>query len=204
MSIIPQKRCSKCGAEKPLSEFYKDRHASDGLTHSCQVCQRAMARRWQERNAEHRTAYGKQWRETNRQYDKERKAQWYVTRAEQERERARRYRQEHPDQVRAAIKAYRKAKPEKIHTIQQRRRARKYQQGGSYTEQQWVSLKHQYNCTCLRCGRSEPDIRLTADHVIPISRGGSSYIENIQPLCDDCNRWKNAKTIDFRQEGRVV
>lgn len=39
---------------------------------------------------------------------------------------------------------------------------------------------------------------LTPDHVVPLSRGGTNYIDNIQPLCGPCNSQKHAKTIDFR------
>ena len=32
------KTCSKCKIEKPLSEFYKDKNASDGLRNPCKTC----------------------------------------------------------------------------------------------------------------------------------------------------------------------
>jgi hypothetical protein len=32
------KRCSRCGEEKPLSEFYKDRSKSNGLKSCCKAC----------------------------------------------------------------------------------------------------------------------------------------------------------------------
>jgi 5-methylcytosine-specific restriction endonuclease McrA len=44
--------------------------------------------------------------------------------------------------------------------------------GGSFTQQEWEALKAYYDCTCLRCGRQEPDIELTVDHVVPLSQGG--------------------------------
>jgi len=77
-------------------------------------------------------------------------------------------------------------------------RARKRGAGGSYSLQEWEDLKKKYNYMCLCCKRFEPEIRLAADHVFPISKGGSSNIENIQPLCARCNSQKYISSIDYR------
>jgi len=79
-----------------------------------------------------------------------------------------------------------------------KRRARIAKGGGSFTAQEWESLCAQFNNHCVCCGRD--DIALTADHVVPLALGGSSYITNIQPLCISCNSRKNDKTIDYRQQ----
>lgn len=79
----------------------------------------------------------------------------------------------------------------------QRRRARKFNNGGSHTYGEWELLKKQYNYTCPCCKKSEPEIKLTEDHIIPLSKGGSDLIENIQPLCNKCNSKKNSKIIKF-------
>ena len=39
---------------------------------------------------------------------------------------------------------------------------------------------------------------MEADHVVPLTRGGTDDIGNIQPLCGACNRKKFVDTIDFR------
>lgn len=77
------------------------------------------------------------------------------------------------------------------------RRNRKLNAFGLHTKGEWETLKAQYNWTCPCCKRSEPEIKLTEDHIIPLSRGGSDNIENIQPLCRSCNCKKHTKTIKY-------
>lgn len=78
------------------------------------------------------------------------------------------------------------------------RRARKRKATGSHNRFDWELLKEIYNYTCPACERSEPEIVLTEDHIIPLSRGGSNWITNIQPLCGRCNFKKYNKAIHYR------
>ena len=53
--------------------------------------------------------------------------------------------------------------------------------------------------TCQRCGasqRDEPNLLLEVDHIIPISKGGITSVDNLQTLCWRCNRSKGNK-LDF-------
>ena len=77
------------------------------------------------------------------------------------------------------------------------RRARKRSAEGSFTNGEWELLKKQYGFTCPCCKKSEPEIKLTRDHIVPLSKGGSNYIENIQPLCKSCNSYKHTQTIKY-------
>lgn len=82
-----------------------------------------------------------------------------------------------------------------------RRRTKKSTAGGSYSPDEWLRLCAKYENRCLCCGRT--DVKLTADHVIPVSAGGTSDIDNIQPLCMFCNQSKGSTTIDYRTRGGI-
>ncbi len=47
------------------------------------------------------------------------------------------------------------------------------------------------NYTCQVCGKHLKDDELEFDHIIPISKGGSSEEHNIRLICYDCNRRKS-------------
>lgn len=90
---------------------------------------------------------------------------------------------------------YLKNREQKMHHARIRR-VRKKDIGGSFTLEQWEDLKQSVNHTCKVCGRS--DVKLTVDHIIPISKWvewaeintpaySGNDIENIQPLCLNCN-----------------
>lgn len=59
-------------------------------------------------------------------------------------------------------------------------------------------IKERDQHTCLQCGVSvaaEPHLLLEVDHIVPVSRGGLSVVENLQTLCWRCNRVKGAKLL---------
>lgn len=75
------------------------------------------------------------------------------------------------------------------------RRARKLAAEGRFTKDEWLALCTKYDNLCLACGKREP---LTVDHIVPLAKGGSNWISNLQPLCRSCNGRKHTQTIDYR------
>lgn len=61
------KRCSKCGEDKPPSDFFRDARKRDGLQTKCKVCHAAMARDWEKRNPDRLRQRRSEYREANRE-----------------------------------------------------------------------------------------------------------------------------------------
>ncbi len=70
---------------------------------------------------------------------------------------------------------------------QAKRKTQKTGAGGSFSETEWQALLEAYGHICRNCGSGG---KMTVDHILPISKGGSSNIDNIQPLCLSCNSAK--------------
>lgn len=75
------------------------------------------------------------------------------------------------------------------------RRERIAKNGGFHSKQEWEDLKKEASYSCGSCFKKEPEIRLTRDHIVAISMGGTDNIGNIQPLCMMCNSLKSTKSL---------
>ena len=114
----------------------------------------------------------------------------YAANPEKGRARRAAYRAANPDKVRAYNAAWKVAHPEE--RAAQNAKRRHTGSGGSYTTAEWRDKIALHAGCCIYCGRS--DRPLTADHNVPLSRGGSNDILNILPSCGPCNYRKGAKT----------
>lgn len=69
---------------------------------------------------------------------------------------------------------------------------------GRHTTAEWELLREAFGCRCAKCGMS--GMALQKDHIIPVSRGGSDAISNLQPLCQKCNIGKDVGSEDYRPD----
>jgi len=61
---------------------------------------------------------------------------------------------------------------------------------GKVTAREWEEKLKEFNHSCAYCGAKE---KIEQDHIIPLSKGGTHEIKNIQPLCRSCNAKKSDK-----------
>lgn len=183
MENIISKRCPRCKKEKPIREFYKNKSKADGLTIQCKVCTKQLHHETYLRNKEKICEQSKLWRINNRE-------RYNVN----SRKRKKKYRLAHPERKGEWIKNH----PHKTKEYTQVRRARLFGNGNKITSEEWKTLLDFYGHKCLCCGKTEKEVTITLDHVVPISKGGLNIIGNAQPLCLSCNSKKNVKTIDYR------
>jgi 5-methylcytosine-specific restriction enzyme A len=54
---------------------------------------------------------------------------------------------------------------------------------------------------CQSCGKTDLQTKLTVDHIVALTLGGSNDISNLQTLCHSCNSRKNNK-VDPRFQQR--
>jgi 5-methylcytosine-specific restriction endonuclease McrA len=121
-------------------------------------------------------AASRRWREKNKDKHRAYCRLWQIENAEAKRQHDKRYKDSHPEKQRQHKHA---------------RRARERDAEGEFTASEWSALKEKYENRCALCGSEE---KLTIDHIVPLAKGGSNYISNIQPLCGRCNRTKGTKT----------
>lgn len=91
---------------------------------------------------------------------------------------------------RAAQANYRKSPNGRL--VRRIAKARRRGAAGTFTTIEWQTKVQEYGNKCACCGAIG---KLEIDHILPISRGGTNTIDNIQPLCRHCNASKGASCV---------
>jgi 5-methylcytosine-specific restriction endonuclease McrA len=189
MFILAQKQCSKCRKEKPFTQFAKNKTTSDGWSAWCKQCHNEYKAKYRVDNPEKVYLSNSKWKAANREKVYEKNRRLRIANREKELARTRRWNKNNLDKKRE---------------LNRKRRAIQNGNGGKITstEEKWLFEFYDYTCLC--CGRREPEIKLTLDHVKSIKDGGRNTIENAQPLCGSCNSSKGARHIDYRKAQEMI
>jgi 5-methylcytosine-specific restriction endonuclease McrA len=205
---IPQlgKVCTKCKEWK--DRFRSNKQTRDGLASWCRDCEAALARKNYAADPKSKMELHRKWRaehtEQERQYSREYNAQYYQEKSELVRQRVKVYASANTEKVAQARKAYLATPQGRTNkkVAHQRRRAIKRNADGNHTATEWLAMLDWFGNVCLKCGKAD---EITEDHVIPLTKGGSNSIGNIQPLCRFCNVSKgNRSSADYRKPDQLA
>lgn len=218
------KTCSKCSETKPLTDFNRRQRAKDGRRSDCRECQRQLNRaiareaywadpekyrqrssEWARANPEVGRARQAQYRKADPDLFNERQRQWRAANPGKVQEYRRQDNERHGSKRRAKEQEWRERNPERYRdgynnwhrnnrhrdrAAQHRRRSLKANNGVFVKTDR--ELRRLYSSPCAACGLTG---NITADHIIPIAKGGRDSIGNLQPLCMSCNSSKNDKLM---------
>ncbi len=209
------KTCTKCGCEKPVTEFHKCAATRDGLHRWCKACAASNGNKWRGSNSERKKANDAKWRTANierkkasdaaryaanRKKERARLAKWSVDNPEKMRASREKWNAANPDRNRESKAAWQAANPEARRIGAHNRRARKRANGGRLSPDLTTRLFKLQRGKCSCCHASLDDGN-HLDHVIPVALGGPNEDWNMQLLCIPCNLSKGAKhPIEFMQQ----
>lgn len=182
------KRCTTCGEIKSLKEFNKSRAKKDGLQHKCRSCEKEYRQSEKGKQVQKKYWGSEKGKRTSKKYkisEKGRRTQRKFNVSSKGRALSKRYK--------STIKG--RLTRKRLKAI---RRTNEAKSGGYHTNDEWYSLCKFYDFECLKCNKKFAFEELEFDHIKPVSKGGSSFIWNAQPLCSKCNNIKGAKEIDYR------
>lgn len=173
------KKCSSCGLDKSLDDFYVRSRSKDGKQASCITCVKQRKPGW-----------SKTYYEKNRERLLKEEREDRTNNLERERTRSRKYYQAHRESVLQKQRDKYKEDPTKANDRARKRRALKQGTSDStLTEKEWLSILETFNYECVYCG----DPWVERDHFIPLSKGGTHTADNVVPACMTCNRRKRDK-----------
>lgn len=183
---------------------FSERQVSDK---SCTECKKLRVIENAEDVKSYRAAYNEAHRERintrqrayyadNQESEVSKKRTFRIENPEKIKEAALRHRTKHADKISLAKKEEYRRNPAPAICAEQRRRAIKMAAEGSFTAAEVRDLFQKQKGKCAICSKALEKTggsKFHADHIQPLSRGGSNWISNIQLACKKCNLSKGAK-----------
>lgn len=204
-NTIPSvKTCRSCKQILPVLDFYTRSDSKDGLHAQCKRCMSTQMKSNYAKNQEvirqRVQARYQSLMKTNPDIIRKSKREWYQKNKTRLQEKKRAYIAANRQKHNLSSRQWAARNPHLVSMKWRKNRASKYQCAEHFTLSEWRTLCRTYENKCLGCGQFK---QLEADHVVPLSVGGSNRIDNIQPLCRSCNAKKGKKIVDFR-EGATI
>jgi len=189
------KHCTKCNTTKSLDDFYKNKTSRDGRNTYCKCCWNHYMREQNRKHKDRRAAAVAAWYRRNKQHKAEISAQWRAKNKHRIRFVQAQYRANNKQELMHKRSQWAADNPHLVRANAQRQRAKRHN-APVYT----ITLKDLIRvltspCAIPECANSDIEM----DHIIPLSRGGTHGIGNLQSLCSHHNRTKHNKTmVEYR------
>jgi 5-methylcytosine-specific restriction endonuclease McrA len=197
------KICRKCNIDKLLIEFSKDNKEKDGYKSRCKECIKEHYRINKEKILKH----CKKYREDNKEIISKKRKRYYQENKEKVTEQVRKYREANKEKIAERDKKYRQTEHSKIMSYQYKLKRKSHKHKVRFTPHERQYILNRDNWECQLCGIKVHDIckrvedmtieerkhKAHIDHIIPISKGGTSDPSNLRVLCPSCNSSKSNK-----------
>ena len=200
--------CIRCHEAKPIDDF-RIRHKGNSVYRegSCKPCERDVQRKTRkeksppkrtdssEEQHERNKQKAREWKLANRERVRENKRAWRQANKEKVNQQKREKYQRDREKLIERTNEWVRANPEKARANKALHEARRKGAEGRYTAADVKAILIRQNGLCVYC-RCDISECYTVDHIVPLSRGGSNWVENIQLVCAPCNSSKNNRTHD--------
>ena len=189
------KICSKCGRELSLDNFYKKKDGKYGVSSICKDCSNAISKEYYENNREKINLRCKEYRETNKEKISLCNKEYHEKNKEKIKLQMKEYRENNKEHYKDLFKKYYENNKDKYKEYNHKRRALKVGNGGSYTKAQWLDTLEYFDYKCAYTGECIKH-SCHVEHIVPISKGGTSYIWNLVPSTASANLSKNNRDME--------
>lgn len=191
------KTCTKCNETKPLTGFYKEAKARDGLKSQCKSCINASNAKYQTDNPDKCNTYKVKWKLSNPHKVKAGNAKYYIDNKDKCDAANAKWRSDNHKKHKASIAKWWEGNPKARRIYKHNRRARSVGKLSKGLADKLFKLQRG-KCAC-GCKKLLGD-NFHIDHIMPLALGGTNTDNNIQLLRSTCNNQKSAKhPIDFMQ-----